>query len=59
MQGLNDEGMYARVLGNVAYVMVSPLTRPEVCGHLMSIVERVVRGQDDDQDTASDPGVVG
>ena len=44
VQRLHDSGVYARVLGNVAYVMVSPTTPAEACGELMATVTSVVRG---------------
>lgn len=44
VQRLHDSGVYARVLGNVAYVMVSPTTPAEACDELMAAVTRVVRG---------------
>lgn len=40
---LRKAGIYARVLGNVAYVMVSPLTPAEVCVDTMSSVKRVIQ----------------
>eukprot|EP00903_Cladosiphon_okamuranus_P015221 g14067.t1 len=45
VQRLHDSGVYARVLGNVAYVMVSPTTPAEACGELMATVTSVMRGQ--------------
>lgn len=36
--------MYARVLGNVVYVMVSPTTRPEACRNIMSSLEDILQG---------------
>lgn len=42
VEGLRKAGIYARVLGNVAYVMVSPLTPAEVCVDTMSTVKRVI-----------------
>lgn len=40
---LRDQGgMYARALGNVAYIMVSPTTPAEVCDKLMTTMEDVV-----------------
>lgn len=42
---LHDAGVYARVLGNVAYVMVSPLTPTEACEGLMSTLMGVLRGE--------------
>lgn len=47
VQGLLESGMYARVLGNVAYVMVSPTTQAEVCSDLMSTVSRIIAEIDD------------
>eukprot|EP00752_Nemacystus_decipiens_P005181 g4701.t1 len=44
VQRLHESGMYARVLGNVAYVMVSPTTPVEACGELMATVTSVVKG---------------
>lgn len=44
MQRLLESGVYARVLGNVAYVMVSPMTPVEACGELMAAVASVVGG---------------
>lgn len=44
MQSLHESGVYARVLGNVAYVMVSPTTPAESCGELMATVTSVIRG---------------
>lgn len=44
VQRLQESGVYARVLGNVAYVMVSPTTPAEACGELMATVTSVVRG---------------
>lgn len=57
VQGLHESGMYARVLGNVAYVMVSPTTLPEVCIDLMSIVKRVIQGLDG-RPTPSEPEAI-
>lgn len=42
VEGLRKAGIYARVLGNVAYVMVSPLTPAEVCVDTMSSMKRVI-----------------
>lgn len=44
VQRLLESGVYARVLGNVAYVMVSPMTPVEACGELMAAVASVVGG---------------
>lgn len=44
MQRLHESGVYARVLGNVAYVMVSPTTPAEASEQLMATVTSVVRG---------------
>lgn len=42
---LRERGnMYARVLGNVVYVMVSPTTRPEACRNIMSRLEDILQG---------------
>ena len=56
MQRLGESGVYARVLGNVAYIMVSPTTPVEVCRDLMSIVARVLDGIDTGR-TSSEPKV--
>lgn len=39
-------GMYARALGNVAYIMVSPTTPAEVCRGLMASLEDVIIQRD-------------
>lgn len=57
VRSLRAEGLYARVLGNVAYVMVSPTTSAEACLELMSIVKRVVERLDDKQ-VDTEPDVV-
>ncbi|CAN0477704.1 unnamed protein product, partial [Hapterophycus canaliculatus] len=44
VQRLHDAGVYARVLGNVAYVMVSPTTPIEACEGLMATLTGVMRG---------------
>lgn len=49
VQRLDESGVYARVLGNVAYVMVSPTTPVEVCRDLMSTVAGVLAGIDTDR----------
>lgn len=45
VRGLHGSGgLYARVLGNVAYIMVSPTTPAEVCRTLMAIMEGAICG---------------
>lgn len=56
VQRLDESGVYARVLGNVAYIMVSPTTPVEVCRDLMSTVARVLAGLDTGR-TSSEPNV--
>ncbi len=36
---LLDNGVYARPLGNVVYIMVSPLTKPDECSRLCGILK--------------------
>lgn len=55
MQRLDEAGVYARVLGNVAYVMVSPTTPPEACGDLMATVASVIGGLGEDSGSSSLP----
>ncbi|CAN0258670.1 unnamed protein product, partial [Ectocarpus sp. 4 AP-2014] len=50
VQRLHESGVYARVLGNVAYVMVSPTTPVEACEGLMATVTGVLRGLGEDGD---------
>ncbi|CAM9501524.1 unnamed protein product [Laminaria digitata] len=56
VQCLDESGVYARVLGNVAYIMVSPMTPVEVCRDLMSTVARVLAGLDTGR-ASSEPNV--
>ncbi|CAM9640842.1 unnamed protein product, partial [Ascophyllum nodosum] len=42
VEGLREEGVYARVLGNVAYVMVSPTAPAEICMGTMAALKRVI-----------------
>lgn len=46
VQRLDGSGVYARVLGNVAYVMVSPTTPVEVCRDVMFTLTGVLAGID-------------
>lgn len=56
VQRLDESGVYARVLGNVAYIMVSPTTPVEACRDLMSTVAGVLAGIDTGR-TSSEPNV--
>ncbi len=58
VQRLSESGVYARVLGNIAYVMVSPTTPPEACGDLMATVASVIRGLGEDSGSSSWPDPV-
>merc|ERR1712183_870558 len=40
--GLSQKGVYARPLGNVLYIMVSPLTSKEECTRLTEILQEVI-----------------
>ncbi|CAM9536742.1 unnamed protein product [Pylaiella littoralis] len=60
VQRLHESGVYARVLGNVAYVMISPTTPGEACADLMATVTTVIRdfGEDGGRKASSDPDSV-
>lgn len=47
---LLESGVYARVVGDVAYVMVSPTTPMDACGELMASVTSVIRGLGEEGD---------
>ena len=46
VEGLREEGVYAQVLGNVAYVMVSPTAPAEICMGTMAALKRVILALD-------------
>jgi len=45
IEGLRKRGVYARPLGNVVYIMVTPMTDAQRCDHLLKTLEEALDSQ--------------
>lgn len=50
-RSLHDQDIFVRPLGNVLYLMCSPLSSPQVCKDLMRVLTRVLEMEQSDQAT--------
>jgi dethiobiotin synthetase/adenosylmethionine--8-amino-7-oxononanoate aminotransferase len=46
---LRKRGVFARPLGNVVYIMVTPMTKPEKCQDLLNALEDALNDDDDEE----------
>ena len=54
-QWLRRHGVYARPLGNVVYLMVTPTTHPSQCTRLLETLLEAIEGKEDDGEGVTVP----